>query len=119
MAEYGKPLPPKEPKPSFFKEVSSDVIIAFILIAMIVMKIIFGGLTWMKLLILILVALPLITVVDSIKEDHYVRYYTRNWKDGIFVTYSRHERPFMYWQSVITSWIFAPIFAILFFFGKF
>ena len=115
MAEYGKLLPPKKTKPSFLKEVSLDVIISFILIAMIVMKIIFGGLTWMNLLLLILFALPLITVVDSIKEDRYVRYYTRNWKDGIFDTYCKHERPFMYWQSVITSWIFAPIFAISFF----
>ena len=115
MAEYGKPLPPNEPKPSFFKDVSADVIVAFILISMTFIKIILGGLTWINVAILILFTINLITVVDSIKEDSCVRYYTRNWKDGIFVTYYKQERPFMYWQAVVTSWIFAPMLAIGFF----
>ena len=114
MAEYGKILPPNEPK----EEVSTENMIAIILILIVAIKLILGGFGLAHLLILILIGILLITMIDSIRERGWVRFYDRNWRPPL-ITYYRNERPFMYWQAIIISWIAGPIFMVAFLILKF
>ena len=115
MAEYGEILPPNEPK----VEVSTENMIAIILILILAVKLILGGFGFPHLLILILIGITLITMIDSIRERGFVRFYERTWRPAAFNTYYRNERPFMYWQAIITSWIAGPIFMFGFLILKF
>ena len=108
MAEYGKPK--YQPKPR--KPINGNKVVVFISSLMVIIKYLKGGLGLHSLVILGLIAVFLVTIVDSFTGNGKVRCFEQ--RKGMKI-YDKNEEPFFYWFSVISSWIFGLGFSVVFF----
>ena len=106
MAEYGKALPPPEPKQPL-KDLSFWRVYACISIPLFIIKLIGGRFDWRYLLLLIAVALPLITVVDSLRGDGKIRVLLRG--KGMTIIHKK-EQPVYYWFFVVIHYALTLLF---------
>ena len=106
MAEYGKALPPPEPKQPL-KDLSFWRVFACISIPLFIIKLISGRFDWRYLLLLMAVALPLITVVDSLRGDGKIRVLLRG--EGLIIIHKK-ERPVYYWFLVVIHYALTLLF---------
>lgn len=100
MAEYGKILPPPEPKETFkdgMWNIYARIYISLILLKLFIV-IIIGDTYWLRLLMLIPAAIFLRTIIDAVREDGKIRILRKD--KGLTMVY-KDKQPNYYWLSIV------------------
>ena len=108
MAEYGKPQYQTKPR----EPINGNKVVVFISSLMVIVKYLKGGLGLHSLIILGLIAVFLITIVDSFTGNGKVRCFEK--RKGMKI-YDKNKEPFDYWLAIIRSCIFSIGFSVVFF----